>query len=100
MLAIKKGVDLRLLSPQMAIAAAVADSVYTELGVPCVITSGRDSKHGAGSLHYLGHGLDFRIRDMTANQAINAAQMLRDRLGPQYDVVLENDHIHTEFDPK
>ncbi len=92
--------DLRLLSPQMAIAAAVADSVYTELGVPCVITSGRDSKHGAGSLHYLGHALDLRIRDMTAYTATKAYERLRDRLGAQYDVVLESTHIHVEFDPK
>ncbi len=84
----------------MAIAAAVADSVYTELGVNCVITSGRDSKHGDGSLHYLGHALDLRIRNMTAKQVVEAHIQLANRLGAQYDVVLESNHIHVEFDPK
>lgn len=84
----------------MAIAAQIANEVYKERGYPCEITSHTDGRHGAGSLHYVGLAFDVGVR--AAPQA--DWQTLRDeisqRLGDEFDAVLEADHIHVEFQPK
>jgi hypothetical protein len=79
----------------------IAAVIYNSLGVPFVVTSGRDGQHMSGSLHYSGNAMDLRRHDLDAKgvtgQAVN---MLRSQLGGDYDVVLESDHIHVEYDPK
>lgn len=98
---IKAGVDLRGLSPQMAVAYAIALHVYNEnVGLPCVITSGSDGKHGPNSLHYKGKALDLRTNSLRPDQVHPVFLALKEALGEQFDVVLEADHIHCEFDPK
>lgn len=98
---IKTGVDLRGLVPQMAIAYTIALFIYHDkANVPCVITSGSDGKHGPNSLHYKGKALDFRTNNLRGPQVHPIYLALKEALGPQYDVVLEADHIHCEFDPK
>jgi hypothetical protein len=99
MLRLKPGVDLRLLEPQIVVALMVAQSIYTQYDAECVITSGRDGKHSDRSLHYLGRAVDLRTRMFTASAITALANELRDCLGPQYDVVVESDHIHLEWDP-
>jgi len=37
---------------------------------------------------------------LTAGQKENVYKQLRIALGEQFDVILEADHIHIEFDPK
>ena len=97
---IKSSVDLRGLQPQMCIAYLIASRCYEKHGYTCVITSASDSKHGPNSLHYCGKALDIRTRHLPSP----SKQLLRDQiaeaLGPQFDVVLEADHIHMEFDVK
>ena len=98
---IKPGVDLRGVVPQMAIAYCIALYLYQEkFGVPCVITSGSDGKHGPNSLHYKGKALDFRTNNLRGPQVHPIYLALKEALGAQFDVVLEADHIHCEFDPK
>ncbi len=98
---IKPGVDLRGLVPQMAIAFSIAQDIFREkAGVPCAITSGSDGKHGPHSLHYQGKALDFRTRHLRPDQVHPIFTALKQALGEQYDTVLEEDHIHCEFDPK
>jgi hypothetical protein len=101
---IKTGVDLRGLQPQMAIAYVIVKDIYKRKGYECVITSGNDSKHGPNSLHYQGKALDIRTRtilpqDLTGHTSSIHAEM-KIALGEQFDVVLEKDHFHIEFDPK
>lgn len=99
---IKSGVDLRGIQPQMAIAYAIASRVYlrySDDGV-CVITSGVDGVHGKDSLHYTGYALDLRIHNVHVTYHAELLEDLKLALGPQFDVVLEKDHIHVEFDPK
>ena len=98
---IKLGVDLRGLTPQLAIAYTIACQVYWErCQVRCVITSASDGTHGPHSLHYKGKALDLRTNTIPrhALQAVYAD--LKTALGSQFDVVLETDHFHIEFDPK
>jgi len=96
---IKPGVTLTGLSPEMLLGIQVVHSCYAAIGAPtCVITSVTDGQHGIGSLHYTGDGVDFRIWDIDAP---NLTALIRQSLGHgQYDVVLERNHIHVEFQPK
>ena len=81
-------------------AMAVAEPIMEKWGA-FTVTSVRDGKHSARSLHYVGLAMDVRIwalkEDADKTQAITE---LKAALGPDYDVVLEADHIHVEFDPK
>lgn len=95
---IKHGVDLRGLSPQMAIAYTIATKCYGQYD--CVITSANDSKHGPNSLHYKGQALDLRTRHMNGQGLQAVFHKLKEALGEQFDTVLEADHIHVEYDPK
>ena len=99
--AIKPGVDVRGLRPEILPALLAA---YDVLGPTrdegCVITSAVEGKHGPDSLHYEGLALDFRTRHLPHVTQVALASELRSRLGEQYDVVLEEDHLHVEFDPK
>ena len=101
---IKQGVDISGLQPEMVLAYVIAQKVYADFEAGCVITSAKDGKHGRGSLHYVGLAIDLRTHMLSvADQALVTAD-LKDKLGAQYDVVLEgggqNAHIHLEFQPK
>lgn len=102
-LSIKHDVKFRVgdshIKPEMCIAAMIVHAVYEEHGIPCVITSALDGAHMPGSRHYYGLALDFRTRDVPDAVLAGVVEELRERLGPQYDVVREADHLHVEFDP-
>lgn len=88
------GLDIDKMGP----AIAAARNLYHARGEPCVITSALDGKHSKGSLHYKGLALDFRTRTLDDPQALATA--LATALGDDYDVVLEGDHLHVEYDPE
>jgi hypothetical protein len=99
--AIKAGVDISALQPQMAIAFFIACAVYASHGYGVTLTSGREGKHGRGSLHYVGMAIDLRINtlpSMAVKQRV--CDDLALALGEQFDVVLESSHIHCEYQPK
>ena len=99
---IKTGVDLRGLTPQMAVAYSIAQQIYHEVaGQRCVITSASDGKHMPNSLHYKGKALDLRTNNLRPEQVHPVFVALKEALHPgQFDVVLESGHIHCEFDYK
>jgi len=98
---IKPGVDLRGIQPQMSVAYTIAAIVFWEqAGSACWITSATDSIHGMNSLHPKGLALDLRTKHLRAEQVHPVFMALKTALGEQFDVVLEADHIHIEFDPK
>ena len=67
-----------------------------------------DGVHKPSSLHYpensptlLGRAIDLRTFDVPKERLTNALlPSLRLLLGTDFDVVLEKDHIHLEYDPK
>lgn len=61
------------------------------------ITSARDGAHIPSSFHYTGNAIDLRSRDLP--DSIGMAGELTTELGPDYDVILEKDHIHVEYHP-
>jgi hypothetical protein len=99
-LSVKDSVRLTGIAPQMILAAIVAEGVYRDENAPCVITSCIDSKHRIASLHYVGHGLDLRTNNLLPEVRQTVADSLRERLGTEFDVILEDDHIHVEWQPK
>lgn len=99
MISLKAGVALPE-SWAMAVALIAAERVMDSLGVACVITSAADGTHKQNSLHYVGKAFDLRTRDLLQGHAEAAREKLAAALGDQFDVVLESDHIHVEFDPK
>jgi len=106
-LSFKPGVKLTGICPQINTALIVASQVYAELGYPCTVTSANDSQHSTASLHYAGSAVDLRTQHMgmTDQEKQRAAQMMRDRLTTDYDIILEEigsdqEHIHVEWQPK
>jgi len=104
-LSIKDGVKLHnLVNDAQTISSVwgVALPIIVECHAPyrCVVTSAFDGQHKPGSLHYVGRALDFRIWDVPSEERADLAAHIRDRLGPDFDVVLEANHIHIEYDPK
>lgn len=68
--------------------------LHSQHRVDLFLTSLREANHMAGSLHY--DGLAFDILP-NLNIALNEIKQV---LGPQWDVINEQTHIHCEFDPK
>lgn len=97
---IKPGVRILGLRPEMLLAVIAAEGLYRELGVEAVITSGIDGTHSKGSKHYAACALDFRTNSLPAGSWQEVRNKLAESLGEDFDVVLEEDHIHVEFDPK
>ena len=99
-------VKISKLHPKMGpVIAAVAEAAR-ELGLPTpVITSGNDSSHKQGSLHFENRALDFRGNNITLAQGRTFREKVLKRLGEDYDVLFEtfanksNNHLHVEFDP-
>ena len=94
---IKAGVDISRLKPpirkrQNEIARIVWSIEKEEL----VITSTYEGTHSEGSLHYADLAED--IRRHKKGQEVR--DELKNKFGMDYDVVLEDDHIHIEYDPK
>ena len=100
-------VDIDSLDPSMAPVMRAVATAAQRLGLPQpVITSGNDSTHRDGSLHYQERALDFRGNNITDAQGIALQNAVREILGPGYDVLFEtfpnspsNDHLHVEYDP-
>lgn len=96
----KDGVNPFGIRPELLLGLVVADRVYEGIGIEMVVTSLNDSTHKQASLHYAGAAADLRIWNVTDVERL--AQEIRNALGgnPDFDVVVEKDHIHFEYQPK
>jgi len=100
LLKLKKGVNPSQIKPELNLAVTVALSIWSRQSEPVlIITSITDSQHGNASLHYIGYAIDIRIRELHSNPK-DLSDALRDSLVSDYDVILEKDHIHLEYQPK
>ena len=94
---IKAGVDISRLRPEIRKKLnEIARRVWSIEKEELRITSTYEGNHSEGSLHYADLAVDIG-RDKKG-QEVRAE--LRDKLGMDYDIVLESDHIHVEYDPK
>lgn len=102
---IKAGVKAAGVKPELLLGLSVAETIYRKLtGEYLVVTSLTDGKHKAASLHYKGLAADLRTHDLNTAQRQEFYLRLRDALGPDFDVIFEdegkpNEHIHLEYDP-
>tara|TARA_Y100000310_G_scaffold336832_1_gene422402 strand:+ start:1579 stop:1881 length:303 start_codon:yes stop_codon:yes gene_type:complete len=96
---LKPGVRIRGLRPEAWFAFYVADQVYMELSAEAVMTSGVEGRHSHGSIHYAGGAFDLRISNIPGAEQL-ARDRLAERIGADFDVVLEGNHIHVEYQPK
>ena len=53
-----------------------------------------------GSRHYVGEAFDMRTNTLTKDQINTLRNDMSMALGRDFDVVVEGDHIHCEFDKR
>jgi len=95
---IKLGVSIQRLKRPMRRALKIIDTVYRDFGEEAVLTSADEGDHSPSSLHYANLACDFRlIRDMVSRESLLVK--LKIKLGVDYDVVAEKNHLHIEHDP-
>ena len=95
---IKTEVILQGLQIEMRKVLKIADEEYKKVGQELVITSALDGVHSAGSYHPFGYAIDIRTNFFIEEEKQLMAERLRERLGGDYDVVVESTHIHIEYD--
>lgn len=94
----KDGVRQRGAQTTIVLAIYATDRVYSDFGERLVVTSITDALHMKDSLHHCGDAFDCRL-PQNADPS-HVADAIRDALGGNYDVVLEETHIHIEYDPR
>lgn len=98
MIVIKDGVDVKNLHPVMWDMIYRIKPFFDTAKIDLVITSGTDSKHGNGSLHYVGLAVDIRTKTMKNKKKM--FKSIKAVLPSGYDVVPESTHLHIEYQPK
>lgn len=98
-LSIKPGVRLLGLKPEIQIGLQVAEGVYAAHGWTLRLTSGVEGRHMRASLHYAGQAVDLGLPPSGTDLPAFVAE-LKVALCEEFDIVLEADHAHLEFQPK
>lgn len=90
------------IKPELLLGLNIIDSTCSRLyNHDITITSVVDGLHSSNSLHYVGQAADIRIRDFAGHLDLEiVTNVLASAVGPLFDVVLEKDHIHIEYQPK
>lgn len=96
---VKSGVSVDGLKPEALFGMMVCAGVFADLNQVFTVTSVCDGKHMDNSLHYYGMAFDIRTRDLRGVLAQVVASRLHEALGGCFQVVVEPDHIHVEFQP-
>lgn len=98
---IKPGASINGIQPELVLALLVCERVFRRYtDAPVVLTSAVDPAKGRveNSLHPSGWAID--VRKPSGNVVPRIVLDLNEALGAEFDVVLEEDHIHVEFDPE
>ena len=99
----KNGVKINGVKPEIALALIACNEVFKDHGKEMVVTSVMDGKHSPTSLHYVGFAFDLRGSvdwGYTEAELESIKKDLKEALTDEFDVVLEKDHFHIEFQPK
>lgn len=95
---LKPGVDISHLKPPIRKKLNTLDQIVLKItNSEMVITETRCTGHMPSSLHYADLAIDIRLPPSNPGLLVNA---IKEALGQDYDVILEKDHIHIEYDPK
>lgn len=96
----KEGVRLDGAKVETFMGICIAAFVLHQNGHVCTVTSVMDGRHMENSLHYKGRAFDLRSRMIPKDKQARMVMAFKDALGDDWDVVLEKDHFHLEYDPK
>lgn len=86
--------------------ASLEMGLHRRINGDLMITSVQDGVHGEGSVHPKGDAVDLRTKNFpNVELKREFADRVKSRLGPKYDVILEdlngpNEHLHIERDPR
>jgi len=95
---VKMGVHVSDLERPIRRALSKIDWVFLENAKQeAVITSTNEGTHSPSSLHYANLAVDIRLPKDDVKKTLG---VLKEVLGPSYDVILEASHFHIEYDPK
>jgi len=94
---IKAGVDISRLERTTRRSLTIVAVVLRDMDLELIITSTYDGNHMPGSLHYANQAYDVRVPHKQMRRACDG---IKDALSFDFDVILEEDHIHVEYDPK
>ena len=86
------------LQPIVAKARGKVAQIYGAHNEDLYITSQREGLHGDITLHYDGWAFDISFPKHSSIQDVVAE--IEEVLGPDFDIIVESDHIHIEYDPK
>lgn len=100
MIRFKPEVRIRWFGPELAEALECAGLWSLLHGVDLDVNSIDDSTHGVGSLHGASLALDLDPATDRPDHTADLARFLARRLSASWDVVLEPDHVHVEYDTK
>ena len=100
MIRFKPEVRIRYFTPQLAEALEAGGLWSLVRGVDLDVNSIDDSAHGPGSLHGDSLALDLDPGTDRPDHTADLARFLARRLSAPWDVVLESDHVHVEYDTK
>lgn len=97
----KKGVDAKGVCPEMWMGIGVIAAVWQRAALQLTLTSLTDGVHPLGTEHKDGRAVDIRTRDIEPRRVKDLALEVKQILDPLgFDIVIEKDHIHVEYDPK
>lgn len=100
---LKTGVRILGVRPEVVLAMIITQDLYEDYGYEFVVTSCTDGRHRRASLHYTGCAFDCRTWELPTYGTEERRDVVADlqaRLGSDFDVVDEADHLHIEFQPK
>lgn len=103
---LKLGVDISRLNRECRRSLPRVEAIFARrVRRESVITSTFEGKHSEGSLHYADDAYDIRRPshpDMGFDLSVDSSivEDLKEAFGSDFDIVLEPDHIHIEYDPK
>jgi hypothetical protein len=78
----------------------IADPFGNNVNRDAIVTYTTNGVHSPTSLHYDGNAIDLRTRDLTDAQIANVANILWTNLSDDYRIIIEDDHIHIEYNPR
>lgn len=96
--AVKSGATVSV-RPEIISARNIIAGIWRQYGYTLTVTSGTDSVHSSNSLHYQGLAEDYRTSGIPTTTLNSMLVQVRLKLGNRYDVILESDHLHVEYDP-
>jgi hypothetical protein len=97
----KEGVPVTGLSAMTYQAIFICAQVFNKYNKPLTVTSTTDGEHIENSFHYIGDAFDIRTRRLpfqTQLKLMNECKRELKKLSRCFQVVLEETHIHVEFD--